>query len=119
VEHMAGEIVQRHHIPTRRVEADLIRKLQGYHWPGNVREMRNVLESILVLSSSRSVGVADLPPNILQTLRSSAPRYGDERSKIVSALNSADWNRDKAAKILCCSRMTLYRKMTKYAIATT
>jgi DNA-binding NtrC family response regulator len=116
VEHMVSEISQRHQVPVRRIEADLVRRFQGYHWPGNVREMRNVLESILVFSSSRSVGVADLPSNILRTLRSSGPTYGAERSKIVSVLKSADWNRNKAAKILCCSRMTLYRKMVKYSI---
>jgi len=109
-------MVKRRHVPARRVEDDLIRRLQGYHWPGNVREMRNVLESILVLSSSRTVGVADLPSNVLHTLRSTGPRYGDERSKIVSVLKSADWNRNRAAQVLCCSRMTLYRKMVKYAI---
>ena len=116
VELMVGEISARHQVKARRVEEDLIRRLQGYHWPGNVRELRNVLESILVLSSSRVVGVADLPPNIIHTLRSSGPGYGDERSRILSVLNSADWNRNKAAKILCCSRMTLYRKMVKYSI---
>jgi DNA-binding NtrC family response regulator len=118
VEHMVGEISQRHQVPVRRIEADIVRRFQAYHWPGNVREMRNLLESILVLSSSRSVGVADLPPNILHTLRSAEPKYGNERSKILSVLDSADWNRNKAAKILCCSRMTLYRKMVKYSIPT-
>ena len=116
VEHMMNDLQQRHRGPVRRIEDDLIRRLQAYHWPGNVRELRNVLESMMVLSSSRSVGVSDLPSHMKHAARSSSQEYGDERSRILGALTSACWNRDKAAAILCCSRMTLYRKMVKYSI---
>ncbi len=116
VEHTMRDLQQRHQGPARRIEDALVRRLQAYHWPGNVRELRNLLESMVVLSSSRSVGVADLPSHVKHTLRSSGPVYGDERSRILGALTSADWNRNKAAAILCCSRMTLYRKMVKYSI---
>jgi DNA-binding NtrC family response regulator len=118
VEHTLRELQQRHHGPLRRIDDDVVRKMQAYHWPGNVRELRNVLESMTVLSSSRSVGLADLPSHMKNVVRSSTPKYGDERSRIVGALTSADWNRNRAAEILCCSRMTLYRKMVKYSIPT-
>ena len=101
----------------RNVEEELVRRLQRYDWPGNVRELRNVLESVLVFSSSRSIGPEDIPVEIRQKLRSSAPPYVDECSRIVSALDMAHWNRNAAAKILSCSRMTLYRKMGRYGIA--
>jgi DNA-binding NtrC family response regulator len=116
VELIVAELSQRHNGRVRRVEDDFIRRLQRYPWPGNVRELRNVLESVLVFSSARSLGVSDLPEHILHTPRSSAPGYGGERSKIIAALNSSNGNRNKAAEILCCSRMTLYRKMVKYSI---
>ncbi|HEV7521077.1 MAG TPA: sigma-54 dependent transcriptional regulator [Candidatus Angelobacter sp.] len=118
VEHTLRELQQRHHGPLRRIDDDVVRRMQAYHWPGNVRELRNVLESMTVLSSSRSVGLADLPSHMKNVVRSSTPKYGDERSRIVGALTSADWNRNRAAEILCCSRMTLYRKMVKYSIPT-
>jgi len=116
VEHTMRDLQQRHQGPVRRIEDDLVRRLQTYHWPGNVRELRNLLESMVVLSASRSVGVSDLPSHVKHTLRSSAPGHGDERSRIIGALTSTDWNRNKAAAILSCSRMTLYRKMVKYSI---
>lgn len=119
VEHTMKELQQRHRGPVRRIEDDLIRRLQAYHWPGNVRELRNVLESMMVLSISRSVGISDLPAHVKHPVRSSNREYGDERSRIIGALTSADWNRNRAAQILCCSRMTLYRKMVKYSIPTT
>lgn len=116
VEHTMRDLQQRHQGPVRRIEDDLLRRLQTYHWPGNVRELRNLLESMVVLSPSRSVGVSDLPSHVKHTLRSSGPGQSDERSRIIGALTSTDWNRNKAAEILCCSRMTLYRKMVKYSI---
>jgi DNA-binding NtrC family response regulator len=101
----------------RNIEGELVRSLQHYDWPGNVRELRNVLESVLVFCSSRSIGPEDIPAEFRQKLRSSLPPYADERGKIVSALDSTHWNRNAAAKILACSRMTLYRKMGRYGIA--
>ena len=116
VEHMLREVSNRQSTPVRRIENGVIRRLQSHDWPGNIRELRNVLESILVFSSSRSIGLSDVPVEIRQTLHTSSNNSCSDRSKILSALDSADWNRDRAAKILCCSRMTLYRKMVKYSI---
>ena len=118
VEHMVRDLSTQQHERVPRIEGEVLRRFQLYSWPGNVRELRNVLESILVFSSSRSIGLCDVPTEIRQSLRSSEPPYGNERSRILSALTSADWNRNTAAKILSCSRMTLYRKMAKYSIST-
>jgi DNA-binding NtrC family response regulator len=115
-EHILCELSSRHNGPLRRIESDVVRRLQMHQWPGNVRELRNILECILVQSSGRSIGYSDIPDHIRQALRSSCSYYGDERSRILSALNSAQWNRSKAAEILSCSRMTLYRKMVKFAL---
>jgi DNA-binding NtrC family response regulator len=115
-EHIVLELSEKQNKPACRIEGDLIRRLQMYSWPGNVRELRNVLESILVFSSSRSIGLSDIPAHIRHTLRSSSSGYADERSKILNALASTDWNRSKAARILQCSRMTLYRRMVKFSL---
>src|SRR5262249_38339588 len=85
----------------RRIQTDVIREFQDYDWPGNVRQLRNILESILVFSCSRSIGVGDIPVEVRNILQSSSHCYGNERSKIISALSSVAWNRNKAAKILC------------------
>ena len=114
-QHILRELTNRQKQPERRLEGDVLRRLQQHDWPGNVRELRNVLESILVYSSSPSIGLADIPAHIRQSLSSRVP-VTDERSKILGALTSTDWNRNKACEILQCSRMTLYRKMTRYAI---
>ncbi len=117
VEHILHELAAHRPTPVPHVESDVIQRLQGHDWPGNIRELRNVLESVLVFSSSRSIGMEDVPVEIRRTLRSSLPPVLDERTKILTALVSTGWNRNRAAEILHCSRMTLYRKMVRHAIA--
>jgi DNA-binding NtrC family response regulator len=121
VEHILQELAAHRPTPVPHVESDVIQRLQGHDWPGNIRELRNVLESVLVFSSSRLIGMEDVPVEIRRTLHSgysSVPSVLDERTKILTALASAGWNRNRAAEILHCSRMTLYRKMLRHAIAT-
>jgi DNA-binding NtrC family response regulator len=115
-EHILQELSQQQHRSPCRIEDDLMKRLQTHDWPGNVRELRNVIECLLVYSSSRSVGISDLPEHVRRTLRSGNGGNGDQRSRILGALNSTDWNRSKAAEILHCSRMTLYRKMVKFSV---
>jgi DNA-binding NtrC family response regulator len=116
VEHLLCDMAKNQGQQIRHMESDIIRRFQQHDWPGNVRELRNVIESILVFSSSRRLGLADVPQHIRQCLNSNHPRFADERSKILVALSSSQWNRKQAAEALNCSRMTLYRKMVKYSI---
>jgi len=117
VDHILHDLTVQQRAGARNVEGDVVHRLQQYDWPGNVRELRNVLESVLVFSSSRSIRASDIPIDIRHRLKSTKSPYSDERSNILSALDSAYWNRNEAAKKLSCSRMTLYRKMGKYGIA--
>ena len=96
---------------------DLLAQLESYHWPGNVRELRNVLESALVFSTGNPLSMRDLPP-YLRALFGNAERHRQtERERIVAALLAAHGNRTEAARLLGCSRMTLYRKMLKHGVS--
>jgi two-component system nitrogen regulation response regulator NtrX len=97
--------------------------LEEYHWPGNVREMRNLMERAVVLVSSDTITAADLNPWL-----ESPPDEGEDvglkgkvaRSEIESirrALDVADWNVTQAAAGLGIDRTNLHRKMRKYGIA--
>jgi two-component system nitrogen regulation response regulator NtrX len=97
--------------------------LEEYHWPGNVREMRNLMERAVVLVSSDTITAADLNPWL-----ESPPDEGEDsglkgkvaRSEIESirrALDAADWNVTQAAAGLGIDRTNLHRKMRKYGIA--
>lgn len=94
----------------------LAERLAGYPWPGNIRELRNAVESAFAFSSSSSITEADLPLHIGACLAAEPEASETERDRVLHALSSADWNKSEAAKILHWSRMTLYRKMSRYGI---
>jgi two-component system response regulator AtoC len=100
----------------RSPDADLMSLLLDYDWPGNVRELRNFVEAVFIDPPEGPIRVGDIPPAFVR-LHASYSRTGDaERSRIVAALEKTDWNKAEAAKALSWSRVTLYRKLTKYHV---
>ena len=92
-------------------------KLLAYRWPGNVRQLRNVLDSAVVLAEENSIRPADL------ALRDSGSSDLDtldiehwERKLITEALDRSSGNVPEAAKLLGIGRATLYRKFEQYRI---
>jgi transcriptional regulator of acetoin/glycerol metabolism len=102
----------------RRVEAfqsDAVELLQSYDWPGNIRELRNVVEASFVNAFSDRLEVMDLPERLRRALEH---RVGpDIREGLVRALLATNWNISRAADELKCSRMTVYRKIAHYQIS--
>jgi transcriptional regulator with PAS, ATPase and Fis domain len=96
---------------------DAWRILARYAWPGNVRELRNIVESALVNSTSSTIGAEDLPPQLCAATEGEPSNT--ERGELLEALLAAKWNKTEAAERLQWSRMTLYRKMAKYAVSNT
>ncbi len=90
--------------------------LMQHDWPGNIRELKNVIESLLLSPASGEVGAEQLPPRLRQMIAASRILPSSERDVVLAALCSARWNKSEAAKQLQWSRMTLYRKMAKYRI---
>jgi DNA-binding NtrC family response regulator len=90
--------------------------LSRYDWPGNVRELMNLLEATFINLPQKEIAFADLPKLFQQKLRETENIPGNERKHILSALLETKWNKTEAARKLHWSRMTLYRKITKYNI---
>jgi DNA-binding NtrC family response regulator len=87
-----------------------------YDWPGNIRELKNVLEAIYIDPPANRISIQDLP-NFIRSIRESEEDIPlAERELLLSTLHSVHWNKSKAAEKLQWSRMTLYRKMEKYQI---
>lgn len=95
---------------------DAISALHAYDWPGNVRELKNLVEAVFVSPPIRPVEVSDLPDDFRRRLQHVGNLPDNERRQLFEALLSAKWNKSKAASILRCSRMTLYRRMAKYSV---
>jgi transcriptional regulator with PAS, ATPase and Fis domain len=90
--------------------------LLGYNWPGNIRELKNLLEAIFIDPPLDRTAISNLPESIRQPHQAEERVTLTERELLLSALYSVNWNKSKAAEQLHWSRMTLYRKMAKYHI---
>ena len=90
--------------------------LMEYDWPGNIRELKNVMEATFLTIQSSQIRFKDLPADCQVTFSHKLARPRIEREQLLTALLTTNWNKTHAAKQLHWSRMTLYRKMEKYSI---
>ena len=100
------------------LDATLAEQLAAYPWPGNVRQLRNVLRYACAVCDAARVTRRDLPTDLAAQL-GGAPTGAlpdDERGRIVAALTMHRWRPDAAARALGMSRATLYRRIAKYRI---
>ena len=114
--HMLDELNRSSNRSTIDIDPELVAQLQHYQWPGNVRELRNLIESAFVFCSTRRIMFADLAAHVREKLQLPIEAEGADRERVLHALASTQWNKSEAARILHWSRMTLYRKMTKFHI---
>jgi transcriptional regulator of acetoin/glycerol metabolism len=125
-----------------RLSAAAMKCLDAYAWPGNLRQLRNVLRTLLALREGDEIGVCDLPEEFAaccpktaapiagdppgteaettaasewETIRLSAPQAA-ERIVILQTLKDSRWNMSLAAKRMFISRNTLYRRMKNLGI---
>jgi DNA-binding NtrC family response regulator len=101
VEHISGEALE---------------QILAYPFPGNVRELKNVVEVIFLHLAPGQTVVKCLPDQVLTTWRKITTLPQDERDRLVRTLLQTEWNVSAAARKLEWSRMTLYRKLAKYNI---
>jgi DNA-binding NtrC family response regulator len=88
----------------------------AYDWPGNIRELKNLVETIFVELPAEDTAVAELPAQFRSRCLAMNSASRGERERLVRALLSTNWNKSKAASSLHWSRMTLYRKLAQYNI---
>lgn len=100
---------------------DAISLMQAYPWPGNIRELRNVIERMVLLSRNgeREIRAQDVPlmtaPSATRaTVGSSTTLAELERQHIDAVLTQTNWHQGHAAQILGISSKTLYRKIREY-----
>ncbi len=105
------------------ISNEAMETLYGYPWPGNIRELRNVIERAVVLASADKIEPSDLPERIrtqqgAKTSHSLKDRMEYCESKIVKeTLEAHSWNKEESARALDVDLATLYRKIKKLGIA--
>jgi transcriptional regulator with PAS, ATPase and Fis domain len=105
-----------------KVSPETIALLCAYHWPGNIREVRNITERAVLLCDTGVITPEVLPREIAGKPRESEPAEGGsalesyEKAMIVKALEEHDWNQTHAAEALGISRDNLRYRLRKYEI---
>jgi DNA-binding NtrC family response regulator len=121
--------------PGLSIAPEVLRALNAHHWPGNIRELRNVIERAVALSSGPTIQLEDLPSTFSDAGPSFCPKLAElssvsvstlaestqvaERERIEMALERNGNNRLRAAAELGISRMTLYNKLRKLGVMAT
>jgi transcriptional regulator with PAS, ATPase and Fis domain len=111
-----------------RTSPGAAQRLQMYDWPGNVRELHNVLEYAFVIGDGPVLVESDLPPEFFSSEPSphaianrppplaDSDARSDERERLLRALERASGYRERAAKMLGWSRVTLWRRMKEFGV---
>jgi Response regulator containing CheY-like receiver, AAA-type ATPase, and DNA-binding domains len=94
-----------------------LESILDYDWPGNIREIKNVLESAFINNFTSRITLDDLPVSFKKRVDDAKCLNVSEKDRLLSALLTTNWNKSQAAKKLSWSRMTLYRKIEKYNLS--
>ena len=111
--------------PIESIEPEVQQRLMSFAWPGNVRQLRQTVENMVVLAPGDALTADLLPPEIRPPTADDPAGLGDlvgisieqaEVELIRNTLKLTDGNREKAAKILGIGERTLYRKIKEYGL---
>ena len=126
IDHFVRLANRAHGTKVKSVSADARRALVTYPWPGNVRQLRNAIENMVVLAGADDLTLDDVPPEIHRPPDDlAAARLGQlagisieeaEKELIRNTLRMVGGNREQAANILGIGERTLYRKIKEYGL---
>ena len=106
---------------------DVIDLLHVYSWPGNIREMKNIIKRAVLLATDGQITIECLPAEMVTALSDTVAPFPvttdlkiiaeqNERTVIISTLEKVHYNKSKAARMLNIDRKTLYNKLRQYGI---
>jgi len=124
INHFLGKYIQAYKKKVRGFSREALEILMKYSFPGNVRELENIVANAVALSEGEFIGVPDLPEDLgkFEVETYGAPQWlsleDKEKDYIQKVLEATRYNKIKAANILKMSRTTLWRKVQKYGLLT-
>ena len=124
-EHLTRALAERHGRPARHLSRDALEVLRAHHFPGNVRELRNVIERAVIICSGDQIERHHIAPYPLDqrararsedtlTLPVGTPLEEVERRMILRTLEKTENNKTRAAELLQISLKTLHNKLRQY-----
>ena len=112
--------------PGWEITPDALEKLVTYRWPGNIRQLINVIERAKILADDQVIIASDLPPELNAPPSGSIAASGDltpvdnlqslQKSKVVEILERVRGNKTRAARLLGITRRSLYRLLERYGL---
>jgi two-component system nitrogen regulation response regulator NtrX len=135
VRHFMDVFSRENNIRPKRITQSALDTLQRYRWKGNIRELRNTVERLLIMSSGDPIDVADLPETVRSPTASGNHKpavdgtgvkgagtlreFKDnaERAFLVTKLRENGWNISKTAEVIDTPRSNLYKKLEQYQIS--
>lgn len=124
IEHFLDHYAQKTATRRKKLAPEAHQHLVSYSWPGNVRQLRNVIESCVVMAQGNTVELADLPSTLGPRRATEGPSVpwqprsiqDVEREHIQRVLDEVQWNKSRAAEILGIERSTLYARIKSYEL---
>ncbi len=128
LERLSGDLAERYSLVGPRYTRAAVDTMKYYHWPGNIRELRNLCERMTILFSGTIVDVAQLPaelrrpaqdtpkPQVFELPKDGLKLEDVETDLIRQALERVDGNRSRAARLLGVTRDTLLYRLKKYEL---
>ena len=121
-EYFLAEFCARNNFRPKAIDDEVLTILERYAWPGNIRELRNTIERMAILSPEDRITVAAVPVEIrlppvskLSGLHEAVESA--ERDRIRQALEQTDWNVSSAARLLGVERTSLHKRMRSLGLA--
>ena len=100
------------------IDQAALQRLEEYNYPGNVRELENMIERAIVVGNGKEIRLKDLPLETDSVTDSNDSLDELEKKYIQKTLEKYDWNISRSAKVLQIDRVTLYNKIKKYQLGT-
>jgi transcriptional regulator with PAS, ATPase and Fis domain len=125
VSHILKKLCTTMDVPVKKLSQTAMQVLLNHDYPGNVRELENILEHAVIICKNSVIETRHLPGTLVRSkpLAENSPGpenqptpSSEEKSIIIQTLNLHRWNRALTAKALDMDRSTLWRKMKKYQI---
>ncbi|MDL2268145.1 sigma 54-interacting transcriptional regulator [Desulfovibrio sp. OttesenSCG-928-G15] len=128
IQHFVQDFCQKNGQATKSVQTEVINMLCAYSWPGNMRELMNVIENLAITCKGDTITKKTMPSYIIAAINNDSPNREEQReslssavrfmesSRILNALEACRNNKSKAARMLGIPRASLYNKMEEYGI---
>ena len=137
IAHFSGELTQRGGLPPKEFEGAAVERLTAHDWPGNIRELKNAVERLLILASGATVTQGDVERIMgkgdggrgkstsvgggdaawLRVATFEEFKQAAERAFLLGKLQEHDWNVSETARTLQMPRSNLYKKIERYGLA--